>query len=112
MRNCASGMTVIDIDKSDINVRFFSFVKIFDRRSLSGGANRGSRGWTRKAMAPVQHKDVTAMKMLSHSETSFLQALLNWGADLTSRAKASMKPNYSADQIAAEVAASGSPSGA
>jgi hypothetical protein len=52
------------------------------------------------------------MKMLSHSETSFLQALLNWSADLISRAKGSTKPNYSADQIAAEVAAKGSPSGA
>jgi hypothetical protein len=63
-------------------------------------------------MAPVQYKDVTAMKMLSHTGASLLQALLNWSADLTSRARASMKPGYSADQIAAEVAASGSPSGA
>jgi hypothetical protein len=52
------------------------------------------------------------MKMLSHSETSFLHALLNWCADLTARAKGPAKPDYSADQIAAEVAASGSPSGA
>jgi hypothetical protein len=59
---------------------------------------------------PAQGRHV--MKMLSHSETSFLHALLNWSADLTSRAKGSVKPNYSADQIAAEVAASGSPSGA
>jgi len=93
-------------------VQFFSFVKIFHRRSVKAGANRGSTGWTRKAMAPVRHKDVTAMKMFSHAETSFLHALLNWSADLTSRAKGSVKPNYSAHQIAAEVAASGSPSGA
>jgi hypothetical protein len=51
------------------------------------------------------------MKTLSQTEASFSQALLNWGADLVSRAAASIRPKHRADQIAAEVAASGNPSG-
>jgi hypothetical protein len=51
------------------------------------------------------------MKTLSHTGTSFWQALLNWSADRSSRAAAPVKPNYRADQIAAEIAASGNPSG-
>jgi hypothetical protein len=52
------------------------------------------------------------MKTLSQTEASFSQALLNWSADLVLRAAASMKPKHRAGQIAAEVAASGNPSGA
>jgi hypothetical protein len=52
------------------------------------------------------------MKALSHTQTSTLQVLLIWGADLVSRAVASMEPEHRADQIAAEVAASNNPSGA
>jgi hypothetical protein len=55
---------------------------------------------------------MSPMKTLSHTDTSFWQALLNWGVDQTSRAKASTKPSYRADEIAAEIAASGNPSGA
>jgi hypothetical protein len=51
------------------------------------------------------------MKTLSHTETSALQVLLSWGADLFSRAAAAMKPKYRADEIAATVAESGNPSG-
>ena len=51
------------------------------------------------------------MKTLSQTEASFPQTLLNWGVDLVSRAAASIKPKHRADQIAAEVAASGNPSG-
>jgi hypothetical protein len=40
-----------------------------------------------------------------------LQALLNWSADLISRAAAATKPRHRADQIAAAVAESGNPSG-
>jgi hypothetical protein len=43
--------------------------------------------------------------------TSFWRALLNWSAELTSRAGNSIKPDYRADQIAADIAASGNPSG-
>jgi len=52
------------------------------------------------------------MKALSQPQTSTLHVLLNWGADLISRAAASMKPQHRADQIAAIVAASNNPSGA
>jgi hypothetical protein len=52
------------------------------------------------------------MKTLSQTETSLSQALFNWSADRISRAIAAIKPKYRADQIAAEVAASGNPSGA
>jgi hypothetical protein len=51
------------------------------------------------------------MRTLSHTETSALQALLNWSADLLSRAAAAKKPRHRADQIAAAVAESGHPSG-
>jgi hypothetical protein len=52
------------------------------------------------------------MKTLSQPEVPFLQVLLSWSADRVLRAAASMKPKHRADQIAAEVAASGNPSGA
>jgi hypothetical protein len=52
------------------------------------------------------------MKALSHTQPSALQVLLNRGADMISRAAASMKPKHRADQIAAIVAASNNPSGA
>jgi hypothetical protein len=52
------------------------------------------------------------MKTLSHTETSALQVLLSWSADLVSRAAAAIKPKYRADQVAAAVAESGNPAGA
>jgi hypothetical protein len=52
------------------------------------------------------------MKTLSHTESSALQALLNWGEGLVSRAVASMKPKHRTHQIAAVVAESGNPAGA
>jgi hypothetical protein len=52
------------------------------------------------------------MKILSHTETPVPQALLNWCEDLVLRATRAMKPKHRADQIAAEVAESGNPSGA
>jgi hypothetical protein len=48
------------------------------------------------------------MKKLSDAETSFLYVLLNWRGELS----AWIKPHYHAGQVAAEVAASGNPSGA
>jgi hypothetical protein len=51
------------------------------------------------------------MKTLSHTETSALQVLLNWGENLVARAATSMRPKHRASQIAATVAESGSPSG-
>jgi hypothetical protein len=52
------------------------------------------------------------MKNLSDAETSLLHALLNWSVELSARFRTWMRPNYQADQIAADVAASGNPSGA
>jgi hypothetical protein len=52
------------------------------------------------------------MKALSQPGLPLSQALLNRTTDLVSRAFASVKPQYRADQIAAVVAASNNPSGA
>jgi hypothetical protein len=52
------------------------------------------------------------MKALSQPELPLSQVLLNRAVDLVSRAAASMKPQYRADQIAALVAVSNNPSGA
>ena len=52
------------------------------------------------------------MKTLSQAETSFSQLLLNWAAERIARTIAAIKPKHRADQIAADVAASGNPSGA
>lgn len=52
------------------------------------------------------------MKALSHTEAPFSQALFNWAADRISRTMASIKPKHQASHIAADVAASGNPSGA
>jgi hypothetical protein len=52
------------------------------------------------------------MKTLSQPALPLSQVLLNWSADLVSRAAASMRPKHRADEIAAIVAASNNPSGA
>jgi hypothetical protein len=52
------------------------------------------------------------MKALSQTEAPFSQVLLNWAADRISRTIAALKPKHQAGQIAADVAASGNPSGA
>jgi hypothetical protein len=51
------------------------------------------------------------MKALSQTEAPFSQVLLNWAADRISRTMAAIKPKHRASQIAADVAASGNPSG-
>jgi hypothetical protein len=56
------------------------------------------------------HKEAT-MKALSQTEAPFSQVLLNWAADRISRTMAAIKPKHQASQIAADVAASGNPSG-
>ena len=48
----------------------------------------------------------------SHAEMPFGQLLLLWAKFHLSRIIASMKPNYLASQINADVAASGNPEGA
>jgi hypothetical protein len=57
------------------------------------------------------HKEAT-MKAISQTEASFSQVLLNWAAERISRTVAAIRPKHQAAQIAAEVAASGNPSGA
>jgi hypothetical protein len=52
------------------------------------------------------------MKALSQPVLPLSQLLLNRATDLVARAAASIKPNHRAGQIAADVAASGNPSGA
>ena len=52
------------------------------------------------------------MKTLSQTELPVSQLLSNWAADRVSRTMAAVKPKYLAGQIAADVAASGNPSGA
>lgn len=52
------------------------------------------------------------MKTLSQAEAQFSQALFSWAADRISRAMTAIKPKHQASQIAADVAASGNPSGA
>ena len=51
------------------------------------------------------------MKTLSQTEDVFSQLLLSWAADRISRTMAAIKPKHRAAQIAADVAASGNPSG-
>lgn len=52
------------------------------------------------------------MKTLSHTDASFSQQLMIWGADLIARAAASVKPKHRAGEIAAAVAVSNNPTGA
>jgi hypothetical protein len=52
------------------------------------------------------------MKTLSQAETSFTQLLSSWTAERIARTFAAIRPQHRADQIAADVAASGNPSGA
>lgn len=83
-------------------------------RSVGGARLAGrcsSSGRARLASTPAQHRQMN-MKTLSHTQASALQMLLRWGEDLVSRAVASMRPRYRADQIAAVVAESNNPSGA
>jgi hypothetical protein len=47
----------------------------------------------------------------SHAETPFSQLLLHWATYQIARIAASMKPEYIAGQIGADVAASGNPTG-
>ena len=51
------------------------------------------------------------MKTPSHAETPFAQLLFSWAVHVISRTIASIRPNYLAGQIAADVAATGNPSG-
>jgi hypothetical protein len=51
------------------------------------------------------------MKTLSQTNVSAFHALLAWGTGLIARFRAAMAPRYTADQIAADVAATGNPSG-
>jgi hypothetical protein len=52
------------------------------------------------------------MKAPSQNQTSFFQGLFNWGSDQSAPVKAPKRPGHRADQIAADVAASGNPAGA
>jgi hypothetical protein len=52
------------------------------------------------------------MKTLSPAETPSTQQLSSWAADRIARTLAAIRPKHRADQIAADVAASGNPSGA
>jgi hypothetical protein len=60
---------------------------------------------------PAEHKEAT-MKTLSQAEASFTQLLSGWTAERIARTFAAIRPRHRADQIAADVAASGNPSGA
>ena len=51
------------------------------------------------------------MKTLSQSEAPLSQLVLMWATDRISRAMATIKPKHRASQIAADIAASGNPSG-
>ena len=51
------------------------------------------------------------MKTPSHAATPFSQLLFSWTMHVISRTFASIRPNYLAGQIAADVAATGNPSG-
>ena len=52
------------------------------------------------------------MKTLSKAEIPLLQTLCNWSADRILVTLAALKPKQRAGQIAADVAATGNPSGA
>ena len=52
------------------------------------------------------------MKTMSQAEAPFSQLVLMWATDRISLALTAIKPKHSASQIAADVAASGNPSGA
>jgi hypothetical protein len=52
------------------------------------------------------------MKILSQADTPFSQLLLSWATDRISRTMTAIRPAHQASQIAADVAASGNPSGA
>jgi hypothetical protein len=52
------------------------------------------------------------MKTISQTEIPLSQVLSNWAADQISRTMATIKPKHRAGEIAADVAASGNPSGA
>jgi hypothetical protein len=60
---------------------------------------------------PAEHKEAT-MKTLSQTETPFSQLLLSWAEERIVRVIVAIKPKHRAGQIAADVAASGNPSGA
>jgi hypothetical protein len=62
------------------------------------------------SIAAVQTQEAT-MKTLSQADTPFSQLLLSWAADRFSRTMTAIKPTHRAGQIAADVAASGNPSG-
>ena len=51
------------------------------------------------------------MKTLSPAQVPLSQLLSSWAADRISRTMAAVKPKHRASQIAADVAASGNPSG-
>jgi hypothetical protein len=51
------------------------------------------------------------MKSSSQTDMPFSQMLLSWARHRIALAIAAIRPAYHADQIAAEVAASGNPSG-
>jgi hypothetical protein len=63
------------------------------------------------SVTAVQTQEAT-MKTLSQADTPFSQLLLSWAADRLSRTTTAIKPTHRAGQIAADVAASGNPSGA
>jgi hypothetical protein len=52
------------------------------------------------------------MKTLSQTQTSFLQLLLSRAEERIARTIVAIKPKHRAGRIAADVAASGNPSGA
>lgn len=52
------------------------------------------------------------MKTLSQADTPFSQLLLSWATDRVARTMTAIRPKHSAKEIAADVAASGNPSGA
>jgi hypothetical protein len=59
---------------------------------------------------PAGHKEAI-MKTPSHAETPFSQLLFSWAVHVISRTIVSIRPNHLAGQIAADVAATGNPSG-
>jgi hypothetical protein len=64
----------------------------------------------RVSVTSVQTQEAT-MKTLSQADTPFSQQLLSWAADRISRTITAVRPTHRAGQIAADIAASGNPSG-
>ena len=52
------------------------------------------------------------MKTLSQTESPFSQLLFRWAEERIARTIVAIKPKHRAGQVAADVAASGNPSGA